>query len=64
MDAETGKEKWIDTSSRAIRDAYNSWWNSHIDGIKGVFNRCGVDYAELRTDLDYVKPLIKLFKKR
>ncbi len=64
MDAETGKEKWIDTSSRAIRDTYNSWWNRHLEGIKGVFNRCGVDYAELRTDLDYVKPLIKLFKKR
>jgi len=64
MDAETGAEKWIDTSSGAIRSAYSNWWNSHLDGIKSTFNRCGVDYTELRTDLDYVKPLIKLFKKR
>lgn len=64
MDAESGYEKWIDTSSASVRIAYNNWWNSHIEGIKGTFNRCGVDYAELRTDLDYVKPLIKLFKKR
>ena len=63
-DAETGVEKWIDTSSGAVRSAYGTWWNSHLDGIKGTFNRCGVDYTEIRTDLDYVKPLIKLFKKR
>ncbi|HUX95501.1 MAG TPA: DUF58 domain-containing protein [Bacteroidales bacterium] len=64
MDAESGLEKWIDTSSGAIRSSYNNWWNIHIENIKNTFNRCGVDYAELRTDLDYVKPLIKLFKKR
>jgi hypothetical protein len=64
MDAETGNEKWIDTSSGQTRSVYNEWWNNHISGIKSTFNRCGVDYAELRTDLDYVKPLIKLFKKR
>jgi uncharacterized protein (DUF58 family) len=64
MDAETGIEKWIDTSSGSIRSKYNEWWNSHILGVKNIFNRCGVDYSELRTDLDYVKPLIKLFKNR
>ena len=64
LDAESGLEKWVDTSSAATRTAYNNWWNMHIESIKNTFNRCGVDYAELRTDLDYVKPLIKLFKKR
>lgn len=64
MDAETGAEKWIDTSSVATRDSYHKWWNIHLENNKNTFNRCGVDYAELRTDLDYVKPLIKLFKKR
>ena len=64
MDAETGEEKWIDTSSGAIRSAYKKWWIGHIESIKSTFNRYGVDFAELRTDMDYVKPLIKLFKKR
>jgi uncharacterized protein (DUF58 family) len=63
-DAETGAEKWIDTSSRATRDSYEKWWVNHIELIKNIFKRCGVDSAELRTDLDYVKPLIKLFKNR
>jgi len=63
-DSETGKEKWIDTSSATTRKAYEKWWINHIENIKNVFKRCGVDSAELRTDIDYVKPLIMLFEKR
>jgi uncharacterized protein (DUF58 family) len=64
LDSETGIEKWIDTSSRITRETYGNWWNNHIFSVRNTFKRCGVDSAELRTDLDYVKPLIKLFKKR
>jgi uncharacterized protein (DUF58 family) len=63
-DSETGEEKWIDTSSLATRIAYEKWWTRHIETIKNIFKRCGVDSAEFRTDLDYVKPLIMLFEKR
>ncbi|TAL66341.1 MAG: DUF58 domain-containing protein [Bacteroidetes bacterium] len=63
-DSETGAEKWIDTSSRSTRDTYAEWWKRHIELIKNIFKRCGVDATELSTDLDYVKPLIKLFKNR
>jgi uncharacterized protein (DUF58 family) len=63
-DAETGSERWVDTSSRTVRTAYEKWWVQHIEMIKNIFRRCGVDSAEMRTDLDYVKPLIKLFKLR
>jgi uncharacterized protein (DUF58 family) len=63
-DSETGAEKWIDTSSRETRDAYEKWWQNHLTLVKNSFKRCGVDSAELSTDLDYVKPLIKLFENR
>jgi uncharacterized protein (DUF58 family) len=63
-DSESGVEKWIDTSSGLTRVAYEKWWIDHLDLIKNIFKRCGVDSAELRTDLDYVKPLIKLFENR
>lgn len=63
-DSETGEEKWIDTSSANTRRAYEKWWSDHIEFIKNVFKRCGVDSAELRTDIDYVKPLRMLFEKR
>lgn len=64
VDSESGSEKWIDTSSRQIRNNYAEWWNAHITYIGNSFKRCGVDFAELRTDDDYVKPLIKLFESR
>jgi uncharacterized protein (DUF58 family) len=64
LDSETGEEKWIDTSSRNTRRVYEKWWKNHMDMIKNIFKRCGVDMAEIRTDEDYVKPLMILFKKR
>jgi uncharacterized protein (DUF58 family) len=64
LDSETGVERWIDTSSKPTRDAYKKWWFHHIADVKNTFRRCGVDSAELRTDIDYVKPLIKLFESR
>jgi len=63
-DSETGEERWIDTSSGQARNAYREWWNSHMAEIKNIFRKCGVDSAELRTDKDYVKPLIQLFENR
>jgi uncharacterized protein (DUF58 family) len=63
-DAESGIEKWIDTSSSFTRMEYESWWNNHIELIKNIFKKCGVDSSMISTGEDYVKPLIKLFKTR
>ncbi|HLN19578.1 MAG TPA: DUF58 domain-containing protein [Bacteroidales bacterium] len=63
-DAETGEEKWIDTSSRRVREDYRTWWANHVEATRNTLRRCGVDSADFRTDLDYVKPLINLFEKR
>jgi len=63
-DSETGKEKWIDTSSYHTRKEYENWWNNQKETLRSIFKRCGVDSTELRTDQDYVNPLIKLFENR
>jgi uncharacterized protein (DUF58 family) len=63
-DAETGEEKWVDSSSGFTRQSYERNWISHMEMIKNTFKRCGVDSTEIRTDGDYVKPLIMLFEKR
>jgi uncharacterized protein (DUF58 family) len=63
-DSETGSEKWIDTSSEKTRKSYENWWSNHISVIKNIFNRCRVDYTEIHTNADYVKPLIQLFETR
>jgi uncharacterized protein (DUF58 family) len=64
VDAESGSTKWVDTSSRSVRDAYKQWWIDHCASLDLTFKRSGVDYASIATGEDYVKPLIYLFKHR
>jgi uncharacterized protein (DUF58 family) len=63
-DAESGRLVWIDTASRKVRSAYTAWWASEQAKLASLFMKSGVDWTKIRTDEDYVKPLIKLFKKR
>lgn len=63
-DSETGKDRWIDTSNRTTREMYNNWWSASNKRATEIFSKCGVDNASIRTDEDYVKPLLKLFKQR
>ena len=63
-DAETGAERWIDSSSRSVREAYQSWWNKRQETMSNAFKRSKVDHVSVRTDEDYVKALMALFQKR
>ncbi len=64
LDAETGQEQWIDTSSRKVRDLYQNWWNKRQGDMLNSFKKCRVDNISVRTDEDYVRALIALFKMR
>ena len=63
-DAETGKEHWVDTSSADTRAFYKYWIDKKTEQLNAVFTKNGVDNALLFTDEDFVKPLMKLFRKR
>lgn len=63
-DAETGQYTWVDTSSAKVRDHYAQWWRTRQSSLNELFLRSGVDNTMIRTDEDYVKPLINLFKQR
>lgn len=63
-DAESGRERWIDTSRSKVRESYTLKWESHVEMMKEIFTRAGVDHVSLQTGADYVKPLMRLFKKR
>ena len=63
-DAETGKLMWIDSSNKKTRDNYSRWWNAEQLKMNEMFNRYGIDSVRVRTDEDYVKPLMNLFKQR
>lgn len=64
LDAETGSEQWIDTSSRKVRELYKDWWNKRQRQMFDTFSKSRVDNVSVRTDEDYVKALMALFKMR
>lgn len=63
-DPETGEERWINTSSREVRDRYRSWWNNRQLSMNNAFRQSGVDSVSVSTESDYVKLLLQLFKQR
>ncbi|HNQ69481.1 MAG TPA: DUF58 domain-containing protein [Bacteroidales bacterium] len=63
-DSENGDLKWIDTSNKKVRQNYKKWWNEQYENAASKFRKAKVDWADLCTDEDYVKPLINLFKNR
>lgn len=63
-DAETGQYTWVDTSSRAVRGAYEHYWQEINNQLDNAFTKTGVDYVNINTREDYVKSLMTLFKKR
>ena len=63
-DAETGQTIWADTSSVKVRQQYEQHWNGIRRRLDELFRRSGIDNALIRTDEDYVKPMMKLFKQR
>ena len=61
-DAETGNNLWVDTAIRSVREAYANAWRTNQDTIQQLFTRTGVKKVSVRTDEDYVKALMHLFK--
>ena len=62
-DAETGFERFIDTSSKRIREAQRKWWKERAEYLYDTFTRSNVDSVSVRTDQDYVTALMNLFAK-
>jgi len=63
-DAEKGTFVWIDSASHSVREKYRQWWEERQTLLTDLFAKNGIDNVLIRTDEDYVKPLIKLFKHR
>ncbi len=64
QDSESGQDIWVDTSSNYIRDTYRHSWRKRTEDLNEMLSKTGVDYAQISTDEDYVKPLMNLFKRR
>ena len=63
-DAETGRESWVDTSSRSVREHFDKWNREVNSSISQTLRRYSVDTVSISTESDFVKGLVTLFKNR
>ena len=61
-DAETGNDLWVDTAIGKVRNDYAQAWRNSQNELQQLFTRTGIDHVSVRTDEDYVKALMHLFR--
>ncbi|MBO4892202.1 MAG: DUF58 domain-containing protein [Prevotella sp.] len=64
VDAETGFEQYVDTSSKRLRDSYRKYWQGRQSQLLETFNKSNVDNVSIATNEDFVKAMLMLFKQR
>lgn len=60
-DAENGFDMYVDTSSKAVREAHRRRWIELEERRRDYMTKSMVDSVSIRTDQDYVRSLIGLF---
>ncbi|MCU0342369.1 MAG: DUF58 domain-containing protein [Ignavibacterium sp.] len=63
-DAETGAERWIDTSSKRVRSQMISDRKEKEKIRNSIFTRSGLDRIEVTTSSNYIQPLVQFFRRR
>ena len=61
-DPETGARVWTDTSLASVRNAYGQAWRDQQAALETVYTKTGMNHVSMRTDEDYVKVLMRLFR--
>ena len=54
----------MDTFDRAVREAFASKAKARLETLRQLLRSTAVDQVEIRTDADYMQPLIKFFRMR
>ena len=63
-DAESGRDRWVNTSSSKVRRNYEEWNREASDNTRALLRRYRIDNVSIGTGEDYVKELIAFFKNR
>ncbi len=63
-DAETGKDMWVDTAVPSVRQAYADQRAKQQAAMNILWKKNGIANVSVRTDEDYVKALMQLFKSK
>lgn len=64
LDAETGHEILIDTSSKKLRRVHTAYWLNREEDLRRTFSKSRVDWTSIATNEDFTKALLTLFKQR
>lgn len=63
-DAETGEIRFIDTSSKRVRDEFYTYLKYNEEKRKALFLSSRTDAIEIDTGKSYIKPLVDFFRVR
>lgn len=63
-DAETLQERWIDTSDKTIRKAFEQFWKKHDEQLYKTFLSTKVDRISVEVHKPYIQPLVNFFRMR
>ncbi len=63
-DAESGVQRWINTSSAYVRKSYSQWNEKVQAEAEKLFRKTKVESVSISTSDDYVKNLISFFKRK
>jgi len=64
QDAETGKQRLVDTSNKKVREYYQAQRLKKETELREYFRKNKMDSVHLKTNQTYVKPLINFFQRR
>lgn len=63
-DPETGEDMWFMSQSKKARAKYKADELERKSKLEKIFSKSGVDHTVIRTDTDFVRPLMQLFDRR
>lgn len=64
IDPETRLQRWFDSSSRAVREAYAKSVEREHQRVSLVMRQAGMDPVRIQNGSDYTRELLSYFKKR
>jgi len=63
-DAETGERTTVDTFDGGARGTFAARARARLEALRGLLRAASVDQVEIRTDTDYMLPLVRFFRMR
>ncbi|MDH7515672.1 MAG: DUF58 domain-containing protein [Bacteroidota bacterium] len=63
-DAETGREKWVDTSVPVVRATYAESWKRRLEEFTRLCLTANVDTILIDVQQSYIRPLVSFFRMR